>query len=195
MSGPSVENRQTAAGIWAKSGYSKRNEPSETRKLAAILVTDVVGYSRLAGADEDRTLARLRGLRSDLIDRPSPPITAASSSAPATEDRRVPQRGRRRAFRHRGTKRPHRAQRRPPRQPLHRVSRRHPRRRRRRGERWRPDGRRRQIAARLEGVAKPGAICLSEDAYVRSSRASISRSAISARLNSRTSPSRSTSIR
>jgi hypothetical protein len=29
---------------------------------------DVVGYSRLAGADEDRTLSRLRGLRSDLID-------------------------------------------------------------------------------------------------------------------------------
>jgi adenylate cyclase len=41
---------------------------SETRKIAAILVADVVGYSRLAGADEDRTLARLRGLRSDLID-------------------------------------------------------------------------------------------------------------------------------
>src|SRR5271167_699204 len=41
---------------------------SETRKIAAILVTDVVGYSRLAGADEDRTLSRLRGLRSDLID-------------------------------------------------------------------------------------------------------------------------------
>ena len=41
---------------------------SETRKLAAILVADVVGYSRLASADEDRTLARLRGLRSDLID-------------------------------------------------------------------------------------------------------------------------------
>ena len=40
----------------------------ETRKLAAILVADVVGYSRLAGADEDRTLSRLRGLRSDLID-------------------------------------------------------------------------------------------------------------------------------
>ncbi len=39
-----------------------------TRKLAAILVADVVGYSRLAGADEDRTLSRLRGLRSDLID-------------------------------------------------------------------------------------------------------------------------------
>src|ERR1700734_1270046 len=41
---------------------------TETRKIAAILVADVVGYSRLAGADEDRTLARLRGLRSDLID-------------------------------------------------------------------------------------------------------------------------------
>src|ERR1700742_2459238 len=41
---------------------------SATRKLAAILVADVVGYSRLAGADEDRTLSRLRGLRSDLID-------------------------------------------------------------------------------------------------------------------------------
>ena len=41
---------------------------SETRKLAAILVADVVGYTRLAGADEDRTLSRLRGLRSDLID-------------------------------------------------------------------------------------------------------------------------------
>jgi len=39
-----------------------------TRKLAAILVSDVVGYSRLAGADEDRILARLRSLRSDLID-------------------------------------------------------------------------------------------------------------------------------
>ncbi|SEI17752.1 TolB amino-terminal domain-containing protein [Rhizobium tibeticum] len=41
---------------------------SETRKIAAILVADVVGYSRLAGADEDRILARLRALRSDLID-------------------------------------------------------------------------------------------------------------------------------
>ena len=40
----------------------------ETRKIAAILVADIVGYSRLAGTDEDRTLARLRGLRSDLID-------------------------------------------------------------------------------------------------------------------------------
>ena len=28
----------------------------ETRKLAAILAADVVGYSRLAGSDEERTL-------------------------------------------------------------------------------------------------------------------------------------------
>ena len=41
---------------------------AETRKIAAIVVADIVGYSRLAGADEDRTLSRLRGLRSDLID-------------------------------------------------------------------------------------------------------------------------------
>jgi adenylate cyclase len=40
----------------------------QTRKLAAILAADVVGYSRLASADEDRTLTRLRALRGDLID-------------------------------------------------------------------------------------------------------------------------------
>src|SRR6188472_1435735 len=41
---------------------------AESRKLAAILAADVVGFSRLTGADEDRILARLRTLRSDLID-------------------------------------------------------------------------------------------------------------------------------
>src|SRR5512143_2855817 len=41
---------------------------TESRKLVAVLAADVVGYSRLTGADEDRTLARLRALRSDLID-------------------------------------------------------------------------------------------------------------------------------
>jgi TolB-like protein/class 3 adenylate cyclase len=40
----------------------------ETRKPAAILAADVAGYSKLAGTDEERTLARLRALRSDLID-------------------------------------------------------------------------------------------------------------------------------
>src|SRR5579863_8972576 len=41
---------------------------TEARKLAAILVSDIVGFSRLTGADEDRMLARMRTLRSDLID-------------------------------------------------------------------------------------------------------------------------------
>jgi TolB-like protein/class 3 adenylate cyclase len=41
---------------------------SETRKLAAILVADIAGFSQLVGADEEGTLARLRVLRSDLID-------------------------------------------------------------------------------------------------------------------------------
>jgi len=41
---------------------------SDKRKIAAILAADVVGYSRLTGADEDRTLARLRTLWSDLFD-------------------------------------------------------------------------------------------------------------------------------
>ena len=41
---------------------------TETRKLAAILAADIVGFSRLASVDEERTLARLRALRSDLID-------------------------------------------------------------------------------------------------------------------------------
>jgi uncharacterized protein len=40
----------------------------ENRKLAAILAADIVGYSRLAGADEERTLIRLRSLRSEFLD-------------------------------------------------------------------------------------------------------------------------------
>jgi adenylate cyclase len=40
---------------------------AETRKLAAILAADVVGFSRLTGSDEEGTLARLRTLWGDLI--------------------------------------------------------------------------------------------------------------------------------
>ena len=38
------------------------------RKLAAILAADVAGYSRLMGADEEGTLARLKAHRRELID-------------------------------------------------------------------------------------------------------------------------------
>jgi class 3 adenylate cyclase len=63
-------NQQTRgpAGFCAILDQVGGRATSETRKIAAILVADIVGYSRLAGADEDRTLARLRALRSDLID-------------------------------------------------------------------------------------------------------------------------------
>jgi class 3 adenylate cyclase len=37
------------------------------RRLTAILAADVAGYSRLIGADEEGTLARLRAHRSELI--------------------------------------------------------------------------------------------------------------------------------
>ena len=57
---------------------------AETRKLAAILAADVVGYSRLAGTDEDRILARLRALRSDLFD----PIIAVHQWARGEAHRR-----------------------------------------------------------------------------------------------------------
>ena len=139
---------------------------AETRKLAAILASDVVGYSRLAGADEERILARLRALRSDLID---PTIAVHNGrivkrtgdgalvefrsvvdavrcaievqnamverNAGAPEDRRI-------VFRigiHLGDV----------------------------VEESDGDlmGDGVNIAARLEGVARPGAICLSEDAY------------------------------
>src|SRR5215468_1070900 len=43
---------------------SKRVE----RKLAAILAADVAGYSRLMGADEEDTLARLKAHRREVID-------------------------------------------------------------------------------------------------------------------------------
>ena len=39
-----------------------------TRRLAAILAADVAGYSRLMGADEEGTLNRLRSIRAEVID-------------------------------------------------------------------------------------------------------------------------------
>jgi class 3 adenylate cyclase/TolB-like protein len=42
--------------------------PRVERRLAAILAADVVGYSRLVGADEAGTIARLKALRQELIE-------------------------------------------------------------------------------------------------------------------------------
>ena len=39
-----------------------------TRRLAAILAADVAGYSRLIGADEGGTLQALKAIRAELID-------------------------------------------------------------------------------------------------------------------------------
>jgi adenylate cyclase len=41
---------------------------SQTRRLAAVLAADVAGYSRLIGADESSTLRRLKTIREELID-------------------------------------------------------------------------------------------------------------------------------
>src|SRR5215471_11251650 len=46
----------------------ERKRMSQTRRLAAILAADVAGYSRLMGADEERTLERLKALRRELVD-------------------------------------------------------------------------------------------------------------------------------
>jgi adenylate cyclase len=87
---------------------------SETRKLVAILVADVVGYSRLAGADEDRTLSRC----ADFVATSSIPIAAhhgrivsaqgmaASSSSVASSmpcAAREVQKGRKDIYRHLGS--------------------------------------------------------------------------------------------
>ena len=41
---------------------------TQTRRLAAILAADVAGYSRLIGADEKGTLGRLKAVRAELVD-------------------------------------------------------------------------------------------------------------------------------
>jgi TolB-like protein/class 3 adenylate cyclase len=47
--------------------------PEISRRLTTILAADVAGYSRLAAADEEGTVSRLRALRQELID----PVIAA----------------------------------------------------------------------------------------------------------------------
>ena len=138
----------------------------ETRKLAAILAADVVGFSRMTRADEDSTLERLRTLRSELID---PTVSAnkgrvfkRTGDGVLVEFRSVVDAVRcaldvQKAMIARNASEPH------DRQIEFRI-----------GvhlgdvvEESDGDlmGDGVNIAARLEGVAKPGAICLSEDAY------------------------------
>src|SRR5260370_9248582 len=57
---------------WARLYRSREGPPVPPerieRKLAAILAADVAGYSRLMGADEEGTLARLKACRGELLD-------------------------------------------------------------------------------------------------------------------------------
>src|SRR6478735_2454205 len=51
-----------------RSGSAALATERAERRLSAILAADVANYSRLMGADEEGTLARLKGHRSELID-------------------------------------------------------------------------------------------------------------------------------
>jgi class 3 adenylate cyclase len=61
---PRVDNLFGPCGRGAPALATERVE----RRLAAILAADVAGYSRLMGADEEGTLARLKALRRELAD-------------------------------------------------------------------------------------------------------------------------------
>jgi class 3 adenylate cyclase len=54
------------------------------RRLAAVLGADVAGYSRLMGANEEDTLARLKAVRKTLVDPALASVEVASSKRPVT---------------------------------------------------------------------------------------------------------------
>ena len=132
----------------------------DTRKLAAILVSDVVGYSRLAGADEERTLRVFAASAAISSTRQSLPIVGASSNAPAT--------ARSSSFAVWSTRSAAPLKCRPAwssathgsaAREAHRVSCRRPLGRRGRGVRRRFDGRRRQYRRAAGGRVRPGRGC------------------------------------
>ena len=154
-SAPVVSCKSADASFMIIIAKSRGDVMAETRKIAAILVADVVGYSRLAGLDEEGTLAQLRSLRSDLID----PVVAlhqgGSSSAPATDSSRVSQHRRCCPLCDRTPERHGRAQRWPAGTSPHRVPHRRPSRRCRRGGGRRSDGRGSQRRRTARGSRRP----------------------------------------
>src|SRR5690242_8306472 len=60
-----AETRATMPSSTASGSIGK---PTGVRKLIAVMYADMVGYSRLIGADDVRTLARLQALRGSVFD-------------------------------------------------------------------------------------------------------------------------------
>src|SRR5258707_12383687 len=59
---------QIAAARPRRSAEEPVEREQVNRRMAAILAADVSGYSRLMGADEEGTLARLKAHRRELVD-------------------------------------------------------------------------------------------------------------------------------
>jgi TolB-like protein/cytochrome c-type biogenesis protein CcmH/NrfG len=62
-------SQRCAIGLWRwRSAVTQADTGGANRRLAGILAADVVGYSAMVGKDEPATLARVRTLRTDLIE-------------------------------------------------------------------------------------------------------------------------------
>jgi class 3 adenylate cyclase len=64
---PDQDPRRPSGARGSRRNRSWKDPVGEARKVAAILAADVAGFSRLTGADEEATLARMRALRSGLF--------------------------------------------------------------------------------------------------------------------------------